>query len=90
MQFRRVDGTMNVAAREQAIAEFKEKPNVAVMLMSLKAAALGLNLTAANHVVLLDLWYALAELCCAPAFLAVVLTSFYSCQLFCMAGGIQQ
>jgi SNF2 family DNA or RNA helicase len=28
-----------------------------VLLVSLKAAALGLNLTAANHVVLLDLWW---------------------------------
>jgi SNF2 family DNA or RNA helicase len=28
-----------------------------VMLVSLKAAALGLNLVVANHVVLLDLWW---------------------------------
>lgn len=28
-----------------------------MLLVSLKAAALGLNLTAANHVVLLDLWW---------------------------------
>lgn len=27
------------------------------MLVSLKAASLGLNLTAANHVILLDLWW---------------------------------
>lgn len=56
LQFRRLDGTMNVAARERAIAEFKENPGVAVLIMSLKAAALGLNLVAANHVILLDLW----------------------------------
>lgn len=49
---------MNVAARERAIAEFKENPAVAVLIMSLKAAALGLNLVAANHVVLMDLWCA--------------------------------
>lgn len=60
LQFRRLDGTMNVAARERAIAEFKESPAVAVLIMSLKAAALGLNLVAANHVILLDLW------CVAP------------------------
>ncbi len=28
-----------------------------VLVVSLKAAALGLNLTVANHVVLLDLWW---------------------------------
>lgn len=28
-----------------------------VMMMSLKAASLGLNMVAANHVVLLDLWW---------------------------------
>ena len=56
LQFRRLDGTKNVAARERAIAEFKGNPNVAVLIMSLKAAALGLNLVAANHVILMDLW----------------------------------
>ena len=30
---------------------------VDVLIVSLKAAALGLNLTAASHVVLLDLWW---------------------------------
>jgi SNF2 family DNA or RNA helicase len=29
---------------------------VTTLIVSLKAAALGLNLTVANHVVLLDLW----------------------------------
>ncbi len=28
-----------------------------MLLVSLKAASLGLNLTAANHVVLMDLWW---------------------------------
>lgn len=48
---------MSLAKREAAIKEFKEKPDVHVMLMSLKSAALGLNLTCANHVVLFDLWW---------------------------------
>lgn len=48
---------MSLPKREAAIQEFKEKPEVQVMLMSLKSAALGLNLTCANHVVLFDLWW---------------------------------
>ena len=37
--------------------KFKEKPKVKVFLMSLKAGALGLNLTAARRVVLTDPWW---------------------------------
>ena len=55
--YRRLDGTMSVAARETAVRDFTTAPSVFLMLVSLKAAALGLNLTAANHVVLLDPWW---------------------------------
>ncbi|WIA19197.1 hypothetical protein OEZ85_003842 [Tetradesmus obliquus] len=55
--FRRLDGTMTVAARERAIADFESCVEVMALIVSLKAAALGLNLTVANHVVLLDLWW---------------------------------
>lgn len=44
-----------MANRDQAIIDFQEKPGVNILIVSLKAAALGLNLVAANHVVLLDL-----------------------------------
>eukprot|EP00850_Spirogloea_muscicola_P018211 SM000164S02273 [mRNA] locus=s164:226762:245483:+ [translate_table: standard] len=57
LQFRRLDGTMNVNARERAIAEFSTRPEVTVMIMSLKAASLGLNMVAACHVLLLDVWW---------------------------------
>ncbi len=46
---------MSMANRDQAIMDFQEKPGVNILIVSLKAAALGLNLVAANHVVLLDL-----------------------------------
>ena len=46
---------MTMANRDQAIIDFQEKPGVNILIVSLKAAALGLNLVAANHVVLLDL-----------------------------------
>lgn len=48
---------MTVAAREASIRDFSTRPEVTVMLVSLKAASLGVNLVSANHVVLLDLWY---------------------------------
>ncbi|KAJ6802551.1 helicase-like transcription factor CHR28 isoform X1 [Iris pallida] len=57
IQYRRLDGTMSVAARERAIKDFNTLPEVTVMIMSLKAASLGLNMVAACHVLLLDLWW---------------------------------
>ncbi|KAL0049899.1 hypothetical protein WJX82_000239 [Trebouxia sp. C0006] len=55
--FRRLDGSMSMANRDQAIIDFQEKSGINILIVSLKAAALGLNLVAANHVVLLDLWW---------------------------------
>ncbi|KAL2931938.1 Helicase-like transcription factor CHR28 [Bienertia sinuspersici] len=57
IQYRRLDGTMSVAARDKAVQDFNTLPEVSVMIMSLKAASLGLNMVAACHVVLLDLWW---------------------------------
>ena len=56
-KYRRLDGSMSIAARERAVNNFLDDPTVTVMIMSLKAASLGLNLAVANHVVLLDLWW---------------------------------
>uniref|UniRef100_A0A0D9V6H1 RING-type domain-containing protein n=1 Tax=Leersia perrieri TaxID=77586 RepID=A0A0D9V6H1_9ORYZ len=55
--YRRLDGTMSVAARDRAVKDFNTNPEVSVMIMSLKAASLGLNMVAACHVLLLDLWW---------------------------------
>ncbi|XP_065877305.1 helicase-like transcription factor CHR28 [Euphorbia lathyris] len=57
IQYRRLDGTMSVVARDKAIQDFNTLPEVTVMIMSLKAASLGLNMVAACRVVLLDLWW---------------------------------
>lgn len=57
IQYRRLDGTMSVAARDKAVKDFNSLPEVSVMIMSLKAASLGLNMVAACHVILLDLWW---------------------------------
>ncbi|CAL1397893.1 unnamed protein product [Linum trigynum] len=57
IQYRRLDGTMSVVAREKAVKDFNTLPEVSVIIMSLKAASLGLNMVAACHVMLLDLWW---------------------------------
>ncbi|KAK6154702.1 hypothetical protein DH2020_008950 [Rehmannia glutinosa] len=57
IQYRRLDGTMPVAARDRAVKDFNSLPQVSVMIMSLKAASLGLNMVAASNVLLLDLWW---------------------------------
>ncbi|XP_059649855.1 helicase-like transcription factor CHR28 [Cornus florida] len=55
--YRRLDGTMTLGSRDRAVKEFNTDPEVTVMLMSLKAGNLGLNMVAACHVILLDLWW---------------------------------
>ncbi|GAB2261832.1 hypothetical protein Droror1_Dr00002829 [Drosera rotundifolia] len=57
IQYRRLDGGMSLAARDKAVREFNSNPKVSVMLMSLKAGNLGLNMVAACEVILLDLWW---------------------------------
>ncbi|XP_057513282.1 helicase-like transcription factor CHR28 isoform X1 [Actinidia eriantha] len=57
IQYRRLDGTMSVVARDKAVKDFNALPEVSVMIMSLKAASLGLNMVAACRVILLDLWW---------------------------------
>ncbi|KAL6651979.1 hypothetical protein ACP70R_010904 [Stipagrostis hirtigluma subsp. patula] len=57
IQFRRLDGSMSLNIREKAVKEFNTDPEVRVMLMSLKAGNLGLNMVAACHVIMLDPWW---------------------------------
>ncbi|KAG8500478.1 hypothetical protein CXB51_002719 [Gossypium anomalum] len=57
INYRRLDGTMTLTARDRNVKDFNTDPEVTVMLMSLKAGNLGLNMVAACHVILLDLWW---------------------------------
>lgn len=54
--FVRLDGTMSQKRRTQVIQEFQSSTadSPAIMLLSLKAGGVGLNLTAASHVFLMD------------------------------------
>ncbi|XP_077417628.1 helicase-like transcription factor isoform X2 [Vanacampus margaritifer] len=55
-RFVRLDGTMSQKKRTQVIQEFQSgtPSSPAIMLLSLKAGGVGLNLTAASHVFLMD------------------------------------
>ncbi len=50
-------GGMSAAAREAAVATFERDPKRAVMVLSLRAGGIGLNLTAASAVFHFDRWW---------------------------------
>jgi len=56
--FTRLDGTMNVARRDKAIDSLTNDPECTIMLASLAVCSVGLNLVAANQVILADSWWA--------------------------------
>jgi SNF2 family DNA or RNA helicase len=52
--FSYLDGSMKYEDRSQAVADFNADPNQFVFLISTKAGGVGLNITSANKVVVLD------------------------------------
>ncbi|KAL4963090.1 DEAD/DEAH box helicase [Aspergillus stella-maris] len=52
--YRRYDGSMKPADRNTAVLDFTDNPDCKIMLVSLKAGNSGLNLVAANHVIIFD------------------------------------
>jgi SNF2 family DNA or RNA helicase len=50
-------GSDTATARRKAVDEFENNSGCKIMLLSLKAGGVGLNLTAANYVLLLDPWW---------------------------------
>ncbi|KDN45911.1 hypothetical protein K437DRAFT_223989 [Tilletiaria anomala UBC 951] len=55
--FVRLDGSSTQREREDVLREFRDAPRQMIMLISLRAGGVGLNLTSANHVFLLDCWW---------------------------------
>lgn len=53
--FRRLTGSTR--DRETPITEFMDDPKVKIFLLSLRAGGIGINLTAADYVILLDPWW---------------------------------
>ncbi len=50
-------GSLNVKQREEMIKKFKDDLEEKIMILSLKAGGLGLNLTSASNVIHYDLWW---------------------------------
>ncbi|KAK7853707.1 dna repair protein rad5a [Quercus suber] len=57
ISFVRLDGTLNLQQREKVLKQFSEDSNILVLLMSLKAGGVGINLTAASNAFVLDPWW---------------------------------
>lgn len=57
IRYVRYDGSMPPKKRDAALATLRTDPDTTVLLCSLKCGALGLNLTCANRVVILDPWW---------------------------------
>jgi hypothetical protein len=51
------DGSLARGARDRIVTEFQQAAGPGALVLSLKAGGTGLNLTAANHVVLYDRWW---------------------------------
>ena len=57
IDFEYFDGSSSAAERERAITRFQNDENCRVFLISLKAGGVGLNLTAADYVYIVDPWW---------------------------------
>lgn len=57
ISFLRLDGTLNQQQREKVIRQFSEDGNIKVLLMSLKAGGVGINLTTASNAFVMDPWW---------------------------------
>lgn len=57
VKFEYFDGSTSAQDREKAIRHFQDNDDVRVFLISLKAGGVGLNLTAADYVYIVDPWW---------------------------------
>ncbi|KAI0526201.1 DNA repair protein rad-5 [Xylaria bambusicola] len=60
MKFLRLDGTINQKARAAILKEFAEGDKFTILLLSLRAGGVGLNLTQAKRVYVMDPWWSFA------------------------------
>jgi SWI/SNF-related matrix-associated actin-dependent regulator of chromatin subfamily A3 len=57
-KYTRIDGSLPVAERDAALKALDNDPSITIMLASLSVCSVGLNLVAANQVVMADSWWA--------------------------------
>jgi SNF2 family DNA or RNA helicase len=55
--FERVDGSISIPRRREALNRFRANENCTILLMSLQAGGVGLDLSHATRVYLLDPWW---------------------------------
>ncbi|KAI8290711.1 DNA repair protein [Colletotrichum sp. SAR11_57] len=60
IKFLRLDGTMAQKARAAVLNEFQDSKTFTVLLISLRAGGVGLNLTSAKRVYMMDPWWSFA------------------------------
>jgi DNA repair protein RAD5 len=60
IRFVRLDGSLSQKARTAVLSEFSSYPGFMVLLISLKAGGVGLNLTSAKRVFMMDPWWSFA------------------------------
>ncbi|RYP47813.1 hypothetical protein DL769_011279 [Monosporascus sp. CRB-8-3] len=60
MKCLRLDGTLNQKARAAVLNEFRESDKFTILLISLRAGGVGLNLTQAKRVYMMDPWWSFA------------------------------
>ncbi|KAI2465996.1 DNA repair protein rad-5 [Annulohypoxylon bovei var. microspora] len=60
MRFLRLDGSTNQKTRSTILAEFRESDKFTILLLSLRAGGVGLNLTQASRVFMMDPWWSFA------------------------------
>lgn len=58
MKFARIDGTMSPAVRDKGMHALESDPSTKILLASLSVCSVGLNLVAADTVILADSWWA--------------------------------
>ncbi|KAH0434165.1 hypothetical protein CcaCcLH18_05489 [Colletotrichum camelliae] len=57
IKFSYLSGRQNTEQREKAVKDFQESKDIKVMIISLRAGGQCLNLTEANRVILIELWW---------------------------------
>jgi SWI/SNF-related matrix-associated actin-dependent regulator of chromatin subfamily A3 len=58
LKFTRIDGSMSAMQRDAALEALDSDPSITIMLASLAVCSVGLNLVAANQVIMADSWWA--------------------------------
>ncbi|CAO2649002.1 Nn.00g099510.m01.CDS01 [Neocucurbitaria sp. VM-36] len=58
LNYTRIDGSMSATQRDTALEALESDPSTTIMLASLSVCSVGLNLVAANQVIMADSWWA--------------------------------